>query len=274
MSSTAESPRAPWEEHWSFSPSFTSKFRKHPIRLGRNPVDAFILHRMAAKGVSPAPEADKRTLVRRLYLDLTGLPPTIEQVEAFMADPRHDAYERLADRLLDSTEHAEHLARYWLDAARYSDTNGYHIDNERYMWPWRDWVIRAFQENKPFNDFTVEQLVGTCSKPQDQSSPGFNRNHPILRRRHHPGGNTRPPTCGPRRRHQHRPLGLTMACVQCHEQIRPDLPRRVLQMYAFFNTIEEQGIDRRDGNAVPAPPPRNGTPNSPDSMSACAPEEA
>ncbi|MBX3180594.1 MAG: PSD1 domain-containing protein [Candidatus Hydrogenedentes bacterium] len=248
---------APWEEHWSFQPIIRPELPETPNPAWvKNPVDAFILHRMAAKGVSPAPEADKRTLVRRLYLDLTGLPPTIEQVEAFMADPRHDAYERLADRLLDSTEHAEHLARYWLDAARYSDTNGYHIDNERYMWPWRDWVIRAFQENKPFNDFTVEQLAGDLltSPSKDQLiASGFNRNHMI----NFEGGiiPEEYQTAYVMDRVDATStvwLGLTMACVQCHEhKYDPISHDEYYKMYAFFNTIEEQGIDGRDGNAVP-----------------------
>lgn len=251
---------AVWEEHWSFQ----KVVRPEPPAVQdaawvRNPIDTFVRLRMEAAGVAPAPEADRRTQVRRLYLDLTGLPPTIAQVEAYLADGQEGAYERLVDRLLDSPEHAEHMTRYWLDAARYSDTNGYHIDNERYMWPWRDWVIRAFNENKPFDDFTVEQLAGDLlpAPTKDQKiASGFNRNHMI----NFEGGII----AEEYRTHYVMDrvdatstvwLGLTMACVQCHEhKYDPITHDEYYKMFAFFNTVDEQGIDGRDGNAVPIAP--------------------
>lgn len=248
---------APWEEHWSFQPiarpTTPAVERSDWVR---NPIDQFVLARLEDHQIAPSEEADQRTLVRRLYLDLTGLPPTIADVEAFLADQQPGAYERLVESLLESTEHAEHMTRYWLDAARYSDTNGYHIDNERYMWPWRDWVIRSFQENKPFDEFTVEQLAGDllpdATKDQKLAS-GFNRNHMI----NFEGGiiaeeyraqyvMDRVDTTGTVW------LGLTMTCVQCHDhKYDPITQAEYYQMFAYFNTISEKGIDGRDGNAVP-----------------------
>jgi hypothetical protein len=126
----------------------------------RNPIDAFVLARLEAEGLSPAPEADRRALARRLSLDLTGLPPDPADVEAFVKDPAPDAYERLVEKYLASPHWGEHRARTWLDAARYADTHGIHFDNFREVWAYRDWVINAFNRNQPFDEFTVEQLAG------------------------------------------------------------------------------------------------------------------
>ena len=248
---------AAWEDHWSFQrverPALPQV--NHPEWV-RNPIDTFILNRLESSGVEPSPEADRRTLARRLYLDLTGLPPAIEDVEAFLADQQPDAYEQLVDRLLESTEHAEHMARYWLDAARYSDTNGYHIDNERYMWPWRDWVIRSYHENRPYDQFTVEQLAGDLlpNPTKDQLlASGFNRNHMI----NFEGGIIP---------EEYRAayvmdrvdatstvwMGLTMKCAQCHDhKYDPISQAEYYRMYAYFNTINENGIDGREGNSIP-----------------------
>jgi hypothetical protein len=248
---------ASWEEHWAFQ----SIARPDVPAAGapdwaKNPIDNFVAARLASNDISPSPEADRRTLARRLYLDLTGLPPAITDMEAFLADQQPGAYDRLVDTLLASTEHAEHMARFWLDAARYSDTNGYHIDNERYMWPWRDWVINAYKENKPFDEFTVEQLAGDllpdATKDQKLAS-GFNRNHMI----NFEGGiiadeyrtqyvMDRVDTTGTVW------LGLTMNCVKCHEhKYDPISHEEYYKLFAYFNTISEKGIDGRDGNALP-----------------------
>ena len=152
---------AVWEEHWAFTPPVRSE--PPAVRSAewpRNPIDRFLLARLEAAGLEPAPEAGRRTLIRRASLDITGLPPSPEQVEAFVNDPSPDAYERLVNRLLNSAAYGEHRARYWLDAARYADTHGLHIDNYREMWPYRDWVIGAFNRNLPFDQFTVEQIAG------------------------------------------------------------------------------------------------------------------
>src|SRR6185369_4643929 len=126
----------------------------------KNPVDAFILAKLDAMGLTPAAEADRRALIRRVSLDLIGLPPTPAEVEAFVNDVSPKAYENLVDRLLSSEHYGEHRGRYWLDAARYGDTHGLHFDNYREMWPYRDWVIGAFNRNQPFDHFTIEQLAG------------------------------------------------------------------------------------------------------------------
>src|SRR5205814_904054 len=126
----------------------------------RNAIDRFVLARLEALKWRPAPEADKTTLIRRVTLDLTGLPPTPAEVDAFLADNSPDAYERLVDRLLASPHFGERMALDWLDLARYADTHGFHLDSGRDMWRWRDWVIGAFNANMPFDRFTVEQLAG------------------------------------------------------------------------------------------------------------------
>src|SRR5262249_748552 len=126
----------------------------------RNGIDYFVLERLEREGLNPSPEADKTTLIRRVTLDLTGLPPTPAEVDAFLADASPDAYEKVVDRLLASPRYGERMAARWLDAARYADTNGYQSDGERSMWRWRDWVIDAFNKNMPFDQFTIEQLAG------------------------------------------------------------------------------------------------------------------
>jgi len=178
---------AKWESHWSFIapvrpavPDVSAQLSVLSSQLkkaaghsettehralstenwSKNPIDAFILKKLAETNLTPAPEADRRTLARRVSLDLTGLPPTPGEVEAFVNDQSPDAYEKLVDKLLGSPHYGEHRGRYWLDAARYGDTHGIHIDNYREMWPYRDWVISAFNKNMAFDKFTIEQLAG------------------------------------------------------------------------------------------------------------------
>ncbi|MCG8649386.1 MAG: DUF1549 domain-containing protein, partial [Pirellulales bacterium] len=154
---------ANWDQHWSFRPLERPEVPeletdpKYPIR---NPIDAFVRHKLAAMGIEPSPEADRRTLLRRLTLDLTGLPPTEAQADQFLSDTQQGAYERLVDRLLNSPAYGQRMAWDWLDAARYADSNGYQGDRERTMWPWRDWVVDAFNQNLPYDRFTVWQLAG------------------------------------------------------------------------------------------------------------------
>ncbi len=170
---------APWQPHWSFIPP--EKAAEPKVRKSawiRTPIDAFVLARLESRGLAPAPEADRRTLARRVSLDLTGLPPTPETVEAFVRDGSSKAYEHLVDTLLESPQWGEHRGRYWLDAARYADTHGYHFDNYREMWPYRDWVIRAFNRNQPFDRFVVEQIAGDLlPDPTDDQriATGFHR---------------------------------------------------------------------------------------------------
>ena len=198
--------------------------------------------------MQPSPEADRATLVRRVTLDLTGLPPTPAEVDAFVYDNRPDAYERVVDRLLASPHYGERLAVDWLDAARFADTNGYHIDNGRDMTHWREWVIGSFNRNLPFDQFTIEQLAGDLlERPtlEQQIASGFNRNHMI----NFEGGAIpeeyqtayvvdRVNTTGTVF------LGLSVACGQCHDhKFDPITQRDYYRLYAFFNNIPEKGLD-------------------------------
>src|SRR5262249_6116152 len=149
---------AEYQPHWSFIPPRRPELNDNG--WVRNPIDRFISAELDKQHLAPAPEADRRTLARRLSLDLTGLPPQPEEVERFVNDTTPNAYESLVDRLMDSPHWGEHRARYWLDAARYADTHGIHFDNYREMWTYRDWVINAFNRNLPFDRFTIEQLAG------------------------------------------------------------------------------------------------------------------
>ena len=170
---------AAWKQHWSFVPVTRPPL---PVVKGqswlKNPIDAFILAKLEVSGLQPSTEADKRTLIRRVSLDLTGLPPEPSEVEAFVKDDSKNAYEKVVDRLLSSKRWGEHRARYWLDAARYADTHGVHVDNYREMWPYRDWVIEAFNRNLTFDRFTIEQLAGDLlpNRTFDQQvASGFHR---------------------------------------------------------------------------------------------------
>src|SRR5262249_14659531 len=148
-------------------------------RWPANGLDHFILARLEKEGLRPSPEADRATLLRRLYLDLIGLPPSIAEVDDFLADRRPDAYERAVDRLLASPAYGERWARNWLDLARYADTNGYEKDRPRTLWPWRDWVITALNANMPFDQFTIEQLAGDLlpgATLAQKIATGFHRN--------------------------------------------------------------------------------------------------
>jgi hypothetical protein len=152
---------AEWQQHWSFtSPVRPDLPAVQHENWPRGPIDRFIVARLEQEKLTPATESDRTTLLRRVTLDLTGLPPTPAEVDAFLADNRPDAYERAVDKLLASPRYGEHMARFWLDAARYGDTHGLHLDNYREMWPYRDWVVKAFNRNLPFDDFIVEHLAG------------------------------------------------------------------------------------------------------------------
>jgi len=171
---------APWEEHWSFVPLTrpTPPVVKNQDKV-KNPIDNFILARLEAEGLAPSEEADKRTLIRRAALDLTGLPPTRLEIREFLADNSPDAYEKLVDRLLAKPQYGEHRARFWLDIARYGDTHGLHLDNYREIWPYRNWVIDAFNKNMPYDQFTIEQLAGDLL-PEPTLELGTNSLRPRL----------------------------------------------------------------------------------------------
>ncbi len=248
---------ARWNEHWAFiAPNRPEIPKVANAAWVRNPIDSFILARLEKEGLKPQPEAEKATLLRRVYLDLTGLPPAPAEVDAFLADKSVDAYEKVVDKLLASPHYGERMAMAWLDLSRYADTHGYHIDSHRDMWPWRDWVIRAFNENKRFDQFTIEQLAGDLlpSATRDQKiATGFNRNHMI----NFEGGaipeeylteyiidrvETTATTW----------MGLTMGCARCHtHKFDPISQKEFYQFYAFFNNVAEKGLDGNRGNAAP-----------------------
>ena len=150
-----------YETHWSLKPIKKKALPKiTDSDWIKNEIDYFTLHKLKQAGLTQSSEAKKETLIRRLMFDLTGLPPRIEEIDTFLADNSPEAYESLVDRILSKTAYGERMAVHWLDVARYSDTYGYQVDRNRYVWPWRDWVIRSFNANKPFDEFTIEQLAG------------------------------------------------------------------------------------------------------------------
>lgn len=246
-----------WKPHWSFiAPQRPPIPSVQNPRWPKNAIDSFILARLERARLEPEPEASRPTLVRRVTFDLTGLPPTPEEVDAFVTDRRPDAYERLVDRLLASPRYGEHMARYWLDAARYGDTHGLHLDNERSLWPYRDWVINSFNRNKPFNEFTVEQLAGDLlpNPTLDQKvATGFNRCNVTTSE----GGAIdeefyvryavdRTETTATVF------MGLTAGCAVCHDhKYDPITQKEFYQLYAFFNNVNEKAMD---GNALLPPP--------------------
>ena len=248
---------AKWNEHWAFvAPKRPEIPKVKNSSWVRNPIDAFILSRLERENLTPSAEADRATLLRRVSLDLTGLPPTTGELDAFLADKSPDAYEKAVDRLLASPHYGERMSLQWLDLARYADSHGYHIDSHRDMWPWRDWVIRAFNENKPFDKFTIEQIAGDLlpNATTDQKiATGFNRNHMI----NFEGGAIPEEYLNEYIIDRVEAtsvtwLGLTMGCARCHShKFDPLSQKEFYQFYAFFNSIPEQGLDGRRGNAMP-----------------------
>jgi hypothetical protein len=227
--------------HWAFIPPKRPPIPEVKNRAWvRNPIDAFILHRLEQEGLSPSPEAPKETLIRRLYLDLIGLPPTPEEVDAFLKDKRPDAYERLVDKLLNSPHYGERQALVWLDLARYADTDGYEKDLRRSIWRYRDWVIEAFNRDMPFDQFTIEQIAGDLlPNPtlEQRIATGFHRNT----MQNLEGGVDQAEA------HENKLydrvdttatvwLGLTMNCARCHDhKYDPIKQKEYYQLLAFFN---------------------------------------
>ncbi len=248
---------APWKEHWAFVPPARPPLPAVTnVRWIRNPIDRFVLARLEAAGLQPAPEADRRTLARRASLDITGLPPTPDSVEAFVNDKAPKAYERYLDRLLESSHWGEHRARYWLDAARYADTHGIHVDNYREMWPYRDWVISAFNKNMPFDQFVIEQIAGDLLPNPNSAelvATGFHRCNPtsnedgaIAEEFEAIYAKDRVDTTGAVF------LGLTVGCATCHDhKFDPISQRDFYSLAAFFRNTEQGPFD---GNIPDTPP--------------------
>jgi mono/diheme cytochrome c family protein len=248
---------ARWQRHWSFVTPIRPllpqiKNKEWP----KNAIDHFVLERLEREGMEPSPEADRATLIRRVSLDLTGLPPAPREVEDFLNDKSPNAYEKVVDRLLASPRYGERMAFRWLDAARYADTNGYQIDGDRSAWRWRDWVIDAFNQNKPFDQFVVEQLAGDLlpNATLDQKiATAFNRNHRI-----NAEGGVVP--------EEYRVeyvvdrvdttstvfMGLTLGCARCHNhKYDPFTQKEYYQLTAYFNSIDEDGHSFDQGNSPP-----------------------
>ena len=249
---------AKWEPFWSFIPP-----KRSPIPAVKdqgwvkNPIDSFILNRLEREGLHPSPEADRRTLIRRVSLDLTGLPPTPRQVEDFVADPFPQAYEKVVDRLLASPEYAERMAYRWMEVSRYGDTNGYQTDGPRVMWRWRDWVIDAFARNMPYDEFTIDQIAGDLlphASLDQRIATGFNRNH----RTSGEGGiipeEYRVEYVADRAQTTATVwIGLTMGCARCHDhKYDPIYQKDFYRLFAYFNRIpNEKGFAYNYGNEEP-----------------------
>ena len=248
---------APYEEHWAYvkpvRPPLPAVKNKAWVRNG---IDAFVLARLEQEGLSPTAEADRATLLRRVALDLTGLPPSVQEVDAFLNDSSDEAYKKVVDRLLSSPHYGEHQARPWLDHARYADSNGYEKDQRRTMWAYRDWVIHAFNRDLPFDQFTIEQLAGDLlprATLQQKIATGFHRN-------------TMTNTEGGVDDEEFRVaavvdrvnttlevwMGTTMACAQCHNhKFDPFTQKEYYQLFAYFNNTRDGGCSVEPTLAVP-----------------------
>jgi hypothetical protein len=248
---------AKWESHWSFVPP--RRMTPPEVRRAgwvRNPIDRFVMARLDQEELAPAPEANRETLIRRVTLDLTGLPPSVREVEEFLKDDSPDAYEKVVDRLLASPRYGERMAVRWLDAARYADSNGYQFDGPREMWRWRDWVIDSFNRNQPYDRFVIEQLAGDLlpgATREQKIATGFNRNH---------RANTEDGIIPEEYAVEYVVdrvetastvfLGLTLGCARCHNhKYDPFTQKEFYQLFAYFNNIPEMGRAMKYGNSPP-----------------------
>ena len=247
---------AQYEKHWLFNPIKKVTAPKIKNSWANSVVDKFILAKLELEDLVPSEKANKNTLIRRLSLDLTGLPPNPQEVENFINDKSPNAYEKVVDRLLKSDQYAEHMTAWWLDGARYADTDGYQNDRYRYHHVWRDWVIQSFQENQPFDQFVVEQIAGDMipnATLRQQIATGFGRNHRI----NSEAGSIpeewqveyvadRVDTFGTLF------LGLTMGCARCHDhKYDPISQKEYYQLFAYFNNVPEFGTGPNNGNSPP-----------------------
>jgi len=248
---------AEWQQHWAWvAPQRPQLPSLTDTAWPKNEIDQFVLARLEKEGRTHSAEADKVTLIRRVTFDLTGLPPTSSEIDAFLSDTTPTAYENVVDRLLKSPRYGEHMGRFWLDAARYGDTHGLHLDNFREMWPYRDWVIKAFNDNKPFDQFTIEQLAGDLlpnATIDQQIATGFNRCNVTTSE----GGAIdeeyqahytvdRVSTMSTVW------LGVSMGCVVCHDhKFDPYTAKDFYQLYAFFNNLDGPVMDGNKKDPAP-----------------------
>jgi hypothetical protein len=248
---------AEYKPHWSFIPPEQLEVPEVAQKEWvENPIDNFVVAKLQSSGLQPSPPAARERLLRRVTFDLTGLPPTLEEIDAFLADDSPEAYEKVVDRLLGTPAYAERMALDWMDLSRYADSHGYHADGYRLMWPWRDWVIKAFNQNMPYDQFVTWQIAGDMlpeATREQKLATAFHRNHPMTAE----GGivdeeyrlkyvfdraNTTATAF----------LGLTMECAQCHDhKYDPISQKEYYQFTAFFNNVKEVGMTGDDGNAGP-----------------------
>ncbi|MEK6476238.1 DUF1553 domain-containing protein [Catalinimonas sp. 4WD22] len=251
---------AEYKPHWSFIPPKTPELPTlEQEDWVKNPIDHFVLARLEQENLSPSPEASKVQLLRRVSFDLNGLPPSPEETDAFLADTSVNAYEKVVDRLLASPRYGERMAMDWLDVARYADSHGYHADGYRMMWPWRDWVIKAFNENLPFDDFVTWQMAGDLLPDASQEqllATGFHRNHPASSESGIVPEEYRLENVFDRTNTTAKALlGLTLECARCHDhKYDPISQKEYYQFSAFFNNVDELGMIANDGNTAPTMP--------------------
>src|ERR1700761_7050909 len=244
---------AKYEKHWAFVPPKEAPIPEVKDKTWpKNQIDYFVLNKLEQRNIVPNPEADKERLLKRVCLDLTGLPPSLEMMDSFAADKSPNAYEKVVDKLLQSPTYGEKMTLHWLDVARYADSHGYQDDNYRSQWPWRDWVIHAFNENLPYDKFITWQLSGDLlpnATKEQLLATGFNRNHKITEE----GGvideeyrvayvTDRTNTFGKAL------LGVTIECANCHDhKYDPFSQKEYYQLYTFFNQVKEAGIESTVG---------------------------
>lgn len=248
---------APWGKHWAYEPPKKPEIPAAvPDWKSNNAIDRFVHRSVKKAGLKPEEQAAKETLIRRVTLDLTGLPPTVQEVDDFLADDSDNAFETVVDRLLSSSRYGEHMARYWLDAARYGDTHGLHLDNERSIWPYREWVIKSYNRNQPFDEFTIEQLAGDLlPEPtlEQKIATGFNRCNVTTSE----GGSIdeeyyvryavdRVETTATVW------MGMTAGCAACHDhKFDPLTQKEFYQLFSYYFSLTERAMD---GNALLPPP--------------------
>ena len=238
-----------YQEHWAFVAPTEAEIPGKPTdKEVVNPIDRFVRARLKHKGLEPAAGASPTSLIRRVSFSVTGLPPTLQEIDRFLADKSPDAYDKMVGRYLGSPAYGEHMARHWLDLARYADSNGYQYDTERQQWVWRDWVIDAYNSNKPFDEFTIEQLAGDLlpqASAQQRLATGFNRNHGITIE----GG-----IIDEEYRTEYVMdrvvttsqvwLALTMGCARCHDHKYDAISQKEFyQVFHFFNQVPERGAN-------------------------------
>jgi len=248
---------AKWEGHWAYNPLVRPAVPqlKHASWV-KNPIDNFILARLQTEGLKPSPEADKRILIRRLSFDLTGLPPTLEEAQAFIADKSPKAYEKLVDRLLASPHYGERMAVDWLDAVRYADTDGFHADNYRSVYPYRDYVINAFNTDMPFDRFTIEQVAGDLV-PNPTTAQKIASTYNRLNRTTEEGGAQAKEYLAKYAADRVRTtstawMGATLGCAECHDhKFDPYTTKDFYSFEAFFADIKEVGVGKPEGTIVP-----------------------